>query len=165
MIFFQQRPLRSINYLPVFSSLLFLCSACDQANNVITSENISHQPGAPSTPTEGTNIYRYLSALKDPFPDKQSLTDLCIGKYGFKLNLPRHGVASAHDIQLPASKEWIEIQQVEQEKYRTIVIHPPSINGIIMQPIEKQVPYTVTENVEVNRIVSGTCVGTEYLLH
>jgi len=65
---------------------------------------------------------------------------------------------------LPAYEEWSEIQQIETQRYRTVIVQPPSVNGIILKPEERQVPYNVTENVEVSKSISGNCIGTEYLI-
>ena len=114
--------------------------------------------------TQGTSIYRYLSAISNAFPDKDSLTSLCIRQHSFKLELPKQRIKFAHDIRLPASEEWSETKEIERQRYRTEIIQPPSVNGIVMKPELKQVPYYVTEYVEIIKRVSGTCIGTEYIL-
>jgi len=137
---------------------------CNSSSNTGL-QNTQPQDQSSSSPTQGTSIYRYLSAINNAYPDKDSLTSLCIRQHGFKLELPKQSIRSAHDIRLPASEEWSETQQIETQRYRTEIIQPPSVNGIVMQPVEKQVPYTVTENVEATKSISGTCIGTEYILN
>ena len=117
-----------------------------------------------SSPTQGTKIYRYLSAISNAYPDEDSLTSLCVRQHGFEQHLPRQSVKSAHDNTLPASKEWSEVKQIERQRYRTEIIQPPSVNGIVMQPVEKRIPYKVTENIKETKRVSGNCIGTEYIL-
>jgi len=120
---------------------------------------------SPPSPTKGTRIYRYLSAMYDAHPDKNSLIGLCIRQHGFKLELPKESIRSAHDIHLPAEEEWSETRQVERQYNRNVVIQPPSVNGIVMHPITKTVPHQVTENIEEIKRISGTCIGTEYILN
>ena len=117
-----------------------------------------------SSPTSGTSVYRYLSAISNAYPDDQSLTDLCIRKHGFKLELPVQGIATVHEISLPALEESSEFREVATQEYTKVIIQPPSVNGIVMQAEEKLVPYAATKNEQVKRIISGTCIGTEYIL-
>jgi len=121
-----------------------------------------------SSPTKGTRLYRYLSALDDIYPDKQSLTALCIKRHGFKLDLPQQDIVSARDIRLPASEEWTEVRQFQSQRVRTVtaMVQPPSVNGIIMEPQESHspVPYTAKESKEVKQITTETCIKTEYIL-
>jgi len=109
--------------------------------------------------TQETNIYRYLSAIEDAYPDKDSLTSLCIRQHGFKLELPKQSVRSAHNIRLPSSEEWSETKQIVIQNYRTEVKQPPSVNGIVMNPVEKTIPYNESKIVEVTKEISGTCIG------
>jgi len=151
----------------IFVGSLF-CYGCNSSSNTGPHNTQPQDQTAPS-PTQGTSIYRYLSAINDAYPDEESLTSLCIRQHGFKLKLPTQSIRSAHDISLPASKEWSEIQKRVTQRFRTktVLIQPPSVNGIIMKPEEKQVevPYSVTEYVKVNHSISGTCIGTEYILN
>jgi len=148
----------------LLSTCLFvICAGCEKAS-VIDSQKAGSHLQTSGSPTSGTSIYRYLSAIAEAYPNKDELTNLCIRKHGFRLQLPEANIKTAHDIRLPASEEWIENQQVERQVYKTIIVQPPSVNGIIMKPLEKQVPYTVTENQEVRRTISGVCIGTEYIL-
>lgn len=153
-----------LHQLILIVSLLVVSTGCNKVGHSSAQQDAAPQNQSISSPTEGTSLYRYLSALDDIYPDKQSLTQLCISKHGFNLELPRKGVVSAHDIRLPASEEWTETHQVQSQKYKTVMVRPPSVNGIIMESREDQVPYTVTESQEVKRIISGTCIGTEYIL-
>jgi len=116
------------------------------------------------SPAQGTSIYRYLSAVSDASPDKESLTRLCIRRHGFKLELPKKAIRSAREISLPTSKEWSEVRQVVRQRYRTETIQPQSVNGIIMKPVKERVPYNVTESTEVTMRISGNCIGAEYIL-
>jgi len=147
-------------YVLTVSTFTFGCTN----GNTISPDSKPQDPTSQS-PTQGTSIYRYLSAISDAYPDNGSLTSLCIRQHGFKLELPKQGIKSTHDISLPASEEWSEIQQIETQRYRTERIQPPSVNGIIKQPAEKQVPYNATENVVVTKSIRGTCIGTEYILN
>jgi len=121
------------------------------------------QPAAAPPPTQQVNIYRYLSALDDAHQNSDELTSLCMRKHNFKLELPTTSVKSAHNIRLPASEEWTEVEQIERQKYRSVTHQPPDVNGIVMQPVEKQIPYTVSESIEVKKRISGICIGIEYI--
>lgn len=142
--------------------LAFSSSACEKHNNTI--QLLEHSN---ISPTQGTNIYRYLSAINEAYPDKEALTQLCIRQHGFMLNLPDQTIKAAHDIRLPAYEEWSEAQEVKSQKYKNkiVIVQPPSVNGIVMEKETKeiQIPYTVTENIQTTKRVSGTCIGTEYI--
>ncbi|MCP9783624.1 hypothetical protein KBY83_09895 [Cyanobium sp. WKJ7-Wakatipu] len=142
--------------------LAFSSSACEKGKN--TTQLLEQSK---TSPTQGTNIYRYLSAISDAYPDKEALTQLCIRQHDFMLNLPEQTIKAAHDIRLPAYEEWSEVQEVESQKYKnkTVIVQPPSVNGIVMEKETKeiQIPYTVTENIQTIKRVSGTCIGTEYI--
>lgn len=114
--------------------------------------------------SDRTSIYRFLSAISDAKPDKESLTNLCVRKYGFFLELPNAPVKSAHGIRIPAHYANTTYQIQEVVKYKTILVQPPSINGIAFETKEQSVPYTVKEKVRKSNIVKGLCVGTEYIL-
>ena len=130
--------------------------------------NLDEDNGFSKSPTEGTKIYRYLSAISDVKPDKDSLTSLCIKVHGFKLELPSEKIGSTHDVRLPVYEEssFEETVQVPVQKKRVDIYQPPSVNGIVMEPEKKEVSYTENESQVVTRqvVTSGTCVGTEYLL-
>ena len=144
--------------------LSFFSLACEKVNQPISQKHESKDQQA-SSPTQGTKIYRYLSAISDAWPNKNDLTDLCIRQHGFKLELPNNSIKLAYDVRLPASETWTETQQVEIQKYRTVVVQSPPVNGLVMKPEEKQVPYLVNENIEVNKSISGICIGKEYVLN
>lgn len=148
------------------SSAILICIAslgCEKID-IKQGQRADPQRQTSSSPTSGTSIYRYLSAIADEYPNRDDLVNLCIERHGFKLHLPKASIRSAHNIRLPVSKEWIENKQVVGKEYKTIIVQPPPVNGIILQPIERQVPYTVTKNEESRKNVSGTCIGTEYIL-
>ena len=142
--------------------LAFASSACEKRNNTINLQEHSK-----ISPTQGTNIYRYLSAISEAYPDKEALTQLCIRQHGFALSLPEQTIKVAHDIRLPAYEEWSEVQEVESQKYKneTVTVQPPSVNGIVMEKEAKeiQIPYSVIENIQTTKRISGTCIGTEYI--
>ena len=147
--------------IPVFA---LLGSGCDKVNDRSFKNNKSEDLPTPSL-TQGTSIYRYLAAIGNAYPDGESLTGLCIRQQGFKLELPKQSIKTAHAIDIPVSEEWSETNQIETTRYRTEMVQPPSVNGIVMEPVEEHVPYNVTEEVEVKKRITGNCIGTEYILN
>lgn len=147
--------------IPILALTGFGCKTVNNQGAQSTEPVTTNQT---QSPTQETNIYRYLSAISDQYPDRDSLTELCIRQHDFRLELPRKRILSARDIRLPASEKWTEIEKVERIRYKTVTIQPASVNGIIMAPKTENVPYSVTENVETMKSVSGVCIGAEYIL-
>jgi hypothetical protein len=130
-----------------------------------TSKQYTDNPLAPISPAKPkTSIYRYLSGLENAYPNNEMLADLCIRKHGFYSDLPTQSVKSARDIRLPVTKKWTEIGNVRTTRYRTVMVQPREINGIIMKPDEVREPYVVIEERTIAKRISGMCIGSEYIL-
>jgi hypothetical protein len=138
------------------------CAEVDKRTNKVQPAETKDQSF--SSPTRRTSIYRHLSGLENVYPDEDLLTDLCIRKHGFKLDLPVQGIRSARNIELPVSEKWIETEEVRRTEYKTVIERPPPLNEVVLKPVKKRIPYTVTENVDVTKEISGVCVGSEYIL-
>jgi hypothetical protein len=138
------------------------CAEVDERENRVQPAESKNQSF--SSPTRRTSIYRHLSGLENVYPNEDLLTDLCIRKHGFKLDLPVQSIRSARNIELPVSEKWIETEEVKRTEYKTVLERPPALNEVILKPVKKRVPYTVTENVDVTKEISGVCVGSEYIL-
>lgn len=128
----------------------------------------SQDTPAETSPTDGTRIYRHLTSVFNATPDDGTVADLCMRSLGFKTQLPEAKISLARDISLPvredSSKEVTIDVPIAKRKVETY--QPPSINGIIMNTETREtVTYEhTTKTVTRNQIVSGLCVGTEYIL-
>jgi hypothetical protein len=110
-----------------------------------------------------TNVYRLLTAVRTKIGNKSILTVACEQELGFKRQMTGSKVSQAREINIPISATVYD-PVVYVTRYRVELVQPPSVNGIVFNSEQKQVPYTVQEALPGPHYVEGSCLGSEYII-
>ena len=125
-------------------------------------ENLVQAPSSMTLPAQG-NVYRLLTAVRTNVGNKSILAVACEQELGFKRKMTGSKVTQAREINIPVSATVYD-PVVYVTRYRVVRVQPPSVNGIVFNTKEKQVPYTVQEVLPGPHYVQGSCLGSEYII-
>jgi hypothetical protein len=108
-------------------------------------------------------VYRLLTSVANYTPDLSSVSNLCIRSKNFHLSIPQGRIASAREISIPVREETYEKVNVERSEPK-IVTKQESKYGIKFEP-ETETVYVrkLVEETQM-RVISGLCIGSEYIL-
>jgi len=127
-----------------------------------TEKNLNPDPSSNGVPVQ-TNVYRLLTAVRTKIGNKSILTVACEQELGFQRQMTGSKVTQAREINIPISATVYD-PVVYVTRYRVERVQPPSVNGIVFNSEEKQVPYTVQEALPGAHYVEGSCLGSEYII-